>query len=231
MVDDAPLKPPEQPQTGWMNIFPDNPVRKPPIQADFAPGVIGPPERSLHEDSSESKIIVQGSARGTAFSSGRATATLTISQSKETLDAFEAMQERIRDLEIAISRMPPPPAGLGHNNPPEPIEDVPVTLAEWEEVRWLLGVVKEQPVAPAQDPIKAKAAASRLKAVGEKILSFTGRRFEEFLSEFSKKLGASAGAAALVVFASYGHAWLNMFATGLIDVCSLVQAWVHSLGF
>ncbi len=149
---------------------------------------------------------------------------------------FEMIQERLRVLEIAFSRMPPPPVGLGHNNPPEPIEDIPLSAAEWTETGQLLAVLEEQTV--AHEPIEAKAAASKLKAIAENVLSFLGRHSEEFSSEFAKKAGATAGVAAagaaaagLVVLAHYGEASLKTFATDLIEVSNLVEAWVHSLGF
>jgi hypothetical protein len=163
-----------------------------------------------------------------------ATGTPSLVPSKEIVSAFEAMQERIRVLEIALSRMPPPPAGLGHNNPPEPIANIPLSAAEWTETGQLLAVLKEQIVVPAHEPIEAKAAASRLKVIGGNVLSFLGRHSEEFSSAFAKKAGATAGAAApWVVYdlAHYGEASLKTFATDLIEVHNLVEAWVHLLGF
>ena len=154
------------------------------------------------------------------------------------VSAFEALQERIRFLEITLSRMPPPPAGLGHNNPPEPIEDLPLSAAEWREIRQSLATLKEQAIVPAREPKEAEAAASILKVIGEKILSFLGRRAEEFSSEFAKKAGAAAGEkavyaafAGLLVLAYYGEPSLKSVATDLIEVHNLIEAWVHSLGY
>ena len=103
-----------------------------------------------------------------------------------------------------------------------------MSAAEWAETRQLLAVLKEQTVVPAREPIEAEAAASILKVIGEKILSFLGRRSEELSSEFVKKLGAAAG---VYVVAHYGEASLKTFATDLIEVHHLVEVWVHSLGF
>jgi hypothetical protein len=199
MADDPP--PNEPPPTGWMRQFPDNPPPMRPRQTYF-----------------EEAVWNWSPPRGNAVLAAGAT----------TAEAFAAMQERIRVLEIAISRMPPPPAGLGHNNPPEPIEDVPITSAEWGEIPQLLEVVKQQPVVPAQAPTEAIAAARTLRGIGERVLSYLGRHFEEFSSEFSKKLGASAG---IWVVANYGNASLHSFADDLINLYSQVEAWVHSLGF
>ena len=166
------------------------------------------------------------------------TASLALSPTPPAMEiasAFEAIQERIRVLEIAFSRMPPPPAGLGHNNPPEPIQDIPLSAAEWAETGQSLAVLKEQIVVPAHEPIEAKGAASRLKVIGGNVLSFLGRHSEEFSSEFAKKAGATAGVVApgavVYVLANYGEASLKTFATDLIEVHNLVEAWVHLLGF
>jgi hypothetical protein len=163
-------------------------------------------------------------ARGLSASSG----TASFRKKEEVEEAFKAMQERLRVLEITISQMPPPPAGLGHNNPPEPIEDLPISAAEWEEVRRSLDVLKQQPVAPEQEPKEAKIALSRLKAIREKVLSYLGRHFDEFSSASAKTLGAGA---ATWVLAHYGHASLASLANGVIDLSSHAEVWLRSLGF
>ena len=127
-----------------------------------------------------------------------------------------------------------PRRGAWTQQPPEPIEDIPLSAAEWTETRQLLAILKEQIVVPAHEPIEAKAAASKLKVIGGNVLSFLGRRSEEFSSEFAKKAGATAGVAApavVYVLAHYGEASLKTFATDLIEVHNLVEAWVHLLGF
>ena len=201
----------------------------------FSAGNFGTPEEApadtvMHRPPN---LLLNLSSVSSTRTSGTGTPSLT--PSKEIVSAFEAMQERIRVLEIALSRMPPPPAGLGHNNPPEPIENIPLSAAEWAETGQLLAILKEQKVVPAHEPIEAKAAASRLKVIGGNVLSFLGRHSEEFSSEFAKKAGATAGVAApgvvVYVLAHYGEASLKTFATDLIEVHNLVEAWVHLLGF
>lgn len=57
-------------------------------------------------------------------------------------------------------------------------------------MRGLLAVLKEQVIVPAQEPKEANEAASKLKLIREKLLSFIGRNGEEYSSELSKKLGS-----------------------------------------
>lgn len=152
--------------------------------------------------------------------------------SKEIERAFEAIQESVRVLEIALSRMPPPSAGLGHNNPPEPIEGVPFSAGEWTEMRGLLAVLKEQVIVPTQEPKEAEAAASKLKLIGEKVLSFIGRHMEEYSSELSKKLGGhTADLLKYSVLSYYGYYTLKALGTDLIGLHDHVQAWLRLLGY
>jgi hypothetical protein len=154
--------------------------------------------------------------------------TATVPGNPSASEAAASIQERIRILEITVSRMPPPPAGLGHNNPPEPIEGVPFSAAEWAEMRGLLAGLKEQVIVPTREPQEAKAAVSTLKVIGEKLLSFIGRHGEEYASELSKKLGGRTADAVLVY---YGYHTLKSLGTDLIGLHDHVQAWLRMLGY
>jgi hypothetical protein len=71
----------------------------------------------------ETGVLASSAAIAASPDLSPTTASLAVSMTTPAMEiasAFEAIQERIRVLEIAFSRMPPPPAGLGHNNPPEP---------------------------------------------------------------------------------------------------------------
>ena len=214
--------------------------------AEEVPAVAGPPPQTQYDTSlppvgpKRDADLLTAAVSGNPLASEVAAASpvlsppaasLTLSPTTpvvEIASAFEAIQERIRVLEI---RMPPPPAGLGHNNPPEPIEGVPFSAAEWAEMRGLLAVLKEQAVVPAHEPKEAEAAASRLQMIGEKILSFLGRHGDEFSSAFAKTAGTMAVPWVMYELAHYGEASLKAFATDLIEVHNLVEAWVHLLGF
>jgi hypothetical protein len=177
-------------------------------------------------------VLNQSSVAGPPFPLASEARASTTAISKEISDVFEAMQERVRVLEIEVSRMPPPPAGLGHNNPPEPIEAVPFSAAEWAEMRGLLSVLKEQVIVPTREPQEAKAAASTLKLIGEKLLSFIGRHGEEYSSELSKKLGGNtADLLKYWVLTYYGYSTLKALGADLIGLHDHVQAWLRLLGY
>ena len=154
----------------------------------------------------------------------QSSATRTINPSKEIADAFEEMQARVAAVEKAIAGIPPQPARAGHNNPPEPIEDAPLSSGEWQELRRLIDVLKTQTALPTQEPTETIQAPGWLKVLTGKVLSFLGRHSEEFSSEFAKKLGENAAD-----MAKWYAAW-NLLSGQISGLGDAISAWLRSLG-
>ena len=163
----------------------------------------------------------------------RMEATLTVTPSQDNVTAFEEMRERVKVLEDLIAWMPPQDRhGIGGNFPPEPIEDAPLTGAEWSELRQLVVVLRSQTALPEQKPVEAIEAKSRLKAIADKILSFLGRCADDYRSGFFTQLGKrSADAVAVTAVLLCGHSTLSHLADVLMSSSDAVQAWLHTLGY
>ena len=126
------------------------------------------------------------------------------------------MLRRIAAVEKAIERLPLPPAGVGHNRPPEPIESSPLSAAEIGEIKRQIDTVKTQPPFPEQLPIEARQAANKLKTFGEKILVYCGKQADTFITEVVKSAGK-----ALPIWALFGEE--------LIALSTSISHWLSAL--
>lgn len=132
------------------------------------------------------------------------------------------MHVRIAALEQALAHLPSASAGIGHNHPPEPIEDVPLNYADREDLAKALAVLKAQPVAPPQDDsVTTVAAVATVTAQAEKAQSWLSRQLDVFASEAVKEAGKEFGKWAPRVFWGYVVSQL----LGLSDVA--IQ-WLHT---
>jgi hypothetical protein len=104
------------------------------------------------------------------------------------------MQKRIAMLEETIAKLrPPPEPGIGHNNPPEPLEDEPLSAEDRRELSQALDVLKSQPPQPPDDGEAAGNAAIIVKAKAEKAQSWIARQADSFVSEAVKEAGKGFG--------------------------------------
>jgi hypothetical protein len=182
------------------------------------------------DDEPPGRIEIPAAASGRSFSSGRATATVTPSQ--ELQAAFASMQERVKVLEDLLAWMSPPDRhGIGANFPPEPIDDAPLSSAEWSDLRQDIVVLRSQEVVPAQQPTKAIEAESLLRAYANKIRSFLSRLVEEYSSSLAQRLGDLSAVALPAALVFYGHGALSHLSNVLVSVSEAVQSWLHLLGY
>jgi hypothetical protein len=127
------------------------------------------------------------------------------------------MLERIETLEQALRNAQPP--GIGHNHPPEPLEETPLTAGDYQAVADAISVVKVQPVEPLTMPTGAIEAATTLQKVGTKLSDY----LNTFATEAVKAAGAEVGKWAIRL-----PAW-GLLLKALVDAGNAVMAWVHSL--
>lgn len=131
-------------------------------------------------------------------------------------ETHRALLDRIAALEARLAAMDAAkPAPLGHNNPPEPIDE------EAEAIRAGLEALKAQPVAPA-DPSPTVSAVNRLRAALGRLTGYVGRQLDHFISEASKTAGKAAGVALVAGAAGY--------AIDLAGVIDAAVAWLRALG-
>jgi len=132
----------------------------------------------------------------------------------EAAEVHAQMLERIAELEKALAEAALPPA-IGHNKPPEPIDDLPLTNLEKTDLQTALLILKTQPVYPDDDGAIAREAAQKIETIGSKLRAWCATQADNFVTEAVKKAGAVAGAG----LAAY-------LATKLLGLSAIVMEWI-----
>ena len=84
----------------------------------------------------------------------------------------EEMLRRIAELEEKLRLIEQAPAGQGHNHPPEPIGDPPLTEGDRQEIAAALDVLQAQPVNPSDIGVSAKEATAVVNSKGQKLVAW-----------------------------------------------------------
>ncbi|MGH6848150.1 MAG: hypothetical protein ACREC0_12165 [Methylocella sp.] len=139
-------------------------------------------------------------------------------------DLHTEMMKRIAALEETLAQISPKPAGIGHNNPPEPIDAVPFSDLDLHEVANALIILKAQPFIPSEMAIPAvEVAGDKIKTGGEKILGWLTQQADSFFSEAVKEAGKE--------FGKWGMrtAIWALLAERLISVGQSVATWLQTV--
>ena len=145
--------------------------------------------------------------------------------SPETQDAatlHAEMQRRISAIEKTLARLSHAEAGIGHNNPPGPIEDAPLDTADRHDLIQAIQVLKAQPVEPDDSGAVAVSAVTTLKTTAEKLRDWLARQGDTFVSEAVKEAGKEFGKWAPRAL------WLY-FAAQLLGLSEIAVKWLHTI--
>lgn len=108
------------------------------------------------------------------------------------------IRQRLEEIEELVAALPNGSAnagtvGIGHNHPPEPIDDEPLTDEGLVEVREAVAVLRAQPDVPDDDGKAAAAAAASLVQRGNGLTAWLARQGDTFVSEAVKEGGKEFG--------------------------------------
>jgi HEPN/RES N-terminal domain 1 len=78
------------------------------------------------------------------------------------------MQEGLKTIKEGLTRTPKPPAGMGHNRPPEPLEPEPLTPKDTAELVQAIETLQSQPVDPPDRGAAAEAAVLTFESKRER---------------------------------------------------------------
>jgi hypothetical protein len=134
------------------------------------------------------------------------------------------MLERVAELEEIVNQISATHSGIGHNHPPEEIDNVPYTENDRAQLETAISVLKKQPVEPIDDGKAALEAEKIVQTTGAKLLSWLARHANNFISEAVKEGGKEFGK-----LASRGI--LLLLAEKLLSVSTIVIKWLSSFGF
>jgi hypothetical protein len=118
--------------------------------------------------------------------------------------------------------------GIGHNNPPEPIELAPpLSAKELGEIKKAMAVLKKEPPAPTALSAKAEAAVALLMKFGDRLrplaratMAYVGKQADNFVTEAVKEAGKRIAQSPL---------WLPIIYK-LPALADIALQWLQSLG-
>jgi hypothetical protein len=140
----------------------------------------------------------------------------------EMIEQIEALEREMADLREHQLH------GIGHNNPPEPIDLAPpLNLKELDEIRKAMAVLKKQPPAPTARSSKVKAAvallmkfADRLRPLARATGAYLAKQADNFVTEAVKEAGKRIVQSPL---------WLPIIYK-LPELADTASRWLQSLG-
>lgn len=127
------------------------------------------------------------------------------------------MLRKLDSVERAFEELRSPPAGIGHNNPPQCIEPMVLDSVELAELRNAVALLKAQPAEPTKMLDSVAQAASTLANLGKKIAGYCAKQTDAFISQTVKSAGEELGK------------WLVR--SGLVLAAAVAASnWLHGLG-
>ncbi len=118
-------------------------------------------------------------------------------RSRTTAELHAEMQDKIRELQEQLAELDSSRARMGHNNPPEALEDEPLSKDDRQELSDALALLSIQPVNPADQGSAATTAAETLRSKRSKLAGWLDKAkdvaialaVEESLRYFWTELG------------------------------------------
>ncbi|MCR6735667.1 MAG: hypothetical protein NVV83_17000 [Afipia sp.] len=132
------------------------------------------------------------------------------------------MLKRTSAIEQALSKVPEPPVGIGHNMPPELLEPVPLDENDVEEIKGVVSILKAQPLNPSDQGKSALEALTKLETKREKLAAWLLKQGEVFTTEAVKEAGKEFGKWAPRAF----WFWLMIQLTGLSQA---IGGWLDAI--
>ncbi|WP_456738975.1 hypothetical protein [Bradyrhizobium sp. USDA 4471] len=108
-------------------------------------------------------------------------------------EAYKRMQEHLRALKELLVQAPEVPTGIGHNRPPEPIDDTPLEPDDSAQLAKAIEVLETQPVAVIDKGASALEASAVIDSKRKKIAGWLARQGDSFASEAVKEAGKQFG--------------------------------------
>lgn len=128
---------------------------------------------------------------------------------------FGEMQRYISELERALINLQERPVGIGHNRPPEPIEEVPLTKIDVQNITVNIDILKSQKPYNVDDKEKVNNAIGQLTSISKKLGNYFAEKGKTFIDEAIKAAGAEFGKKGIQVGAVY-------------VICELLEKIIHS---
>lgn len=143
---------------------------------------------------------------------------------------------RLAAVEEAVSALSVIRAGIGHNHPPEPIDD-PIPFGENDQQAIVAAIsnIRAQPAAPQTPPVAGQEAVSVFKRRAAEAKEYALKQGDTFVTEIVKEsakttITAVIGTGTVVgVGVTLGYVFY-VLAERLLSAADAIQAWLDLLG-
>jgi hypothetical protein len=129
----------------------------------------------------------------------------------KVLTDISRAQETLAKLEQATA------PGIGHNKPPDALEPLPPDGGDIVEMERLFREIKAQPEVPIK-PGEVRETASKIKAIGERVLIYCAVKADVAVTEMAKTTGKAVPIWAL---------W-KLLGTQLLEVSQHIIEWLSA---
>jgi hypothetical protein len=205
--------------SGPVEVFPP---LQPPLEVSVSSQPIaGTAPKEIIAPDQSNIVASEASATAALSSTSSMNADTILLENPERL--YAEMLRRIEALERTITDAPSRSHGIGHNNPPEPLEPELLSETELRGVRLAVAVLKAQPPAPRVPRTEVVEAVAFLAAVAarlKQVAGYVGKQADVFVTEATKELGKRAVQSPF---------WLAVLQQ-LPQLADAAQHWLRSLG-
>jgi len=118
---------------------------------------------------------------------------------------------------------------MGHNHPPEGIDDIPFGSIEFNSIRKGLNELEEELEKPEIDKSKLKSIAKTIGNISLKIAVWLAKKMDIALDEFFKEIGKGSAKWAIRVVGVSGGVYLIKLTGVLLPVSELLQSLIAHL--
>jgi hypothetical protein len=144
----------------------------------------------------------------------------------------EAMLQRLAAVEEAVDALSQAPAGIGHNNPPEPMETVALDNEALQAIKAAISTVRALPAVPESPPEKALEAVDEFATAATKTKEYVSKQGDNFVSEIVKEVAKATVTAGVALLTPLAPTFVILYvlADRLFDVADVIRAWLDVIG-
>lgn len=135
--------------------------------------------------------------------------------------ARQEVLDRLAALEAAVEKLGDRSPMMGHNRPPEPLDDVPLTPHDGRTIRLVIEAVRAEAEKPKPEVGRVEEGASRLRSVALRLGQWLKQRLDKGADAFATTLGAGLAAALL--------AKLTGLYEALVGASQAIANWIELL--
>jgi hypothetical protein len=141
--------------------------------------------------------------------------------SPEELAYRDEVRQRLDHLEAIIADRPKKHGRIGHNQPPEGLEDDEDDKARIEALKDAIASIRAELAKPVPELAEVADKTEAIKGIRTRLAAAVTRKIDMATDEFARKLGQSAGGLPF---------WFGVY-TAICDATMAVQHWLNSLHF